>query len=88
LIIQSADGKVTKVLTIVGFYDNSDPTKNPIFGSILADKQVAEQLGSSSTLTVFSLRVDPEQLPGFKQSITTLVPTALVFSVVDIDALI
>ena len=87
-IIQSADGKVTKVLTIVGFYDNSDQTKNPTFGSILADEQVTEQLGGSSTLSVFSLRVDPEQLPTFKQNITTFVPTALVFSVVDIDALI
>jgi predicted lysophospholipase L1 biosynthesis ABC-type transport system permease subunit len=88
IIVQSADGNVTKVLTIVGFFDNSDPTKNPTFGAILADQQVTAQLGGASTLSIFALRVDPEQLPAFKQHITTLVPSALVFSVVDIDALI
>ncbi len=88
LIEQSADGTVTKVLTVVGFYDDSDPTKNPTFASILCDDKLATQLGTSSTLAIYSLKVDPNQLPTFKQNINKAVPTAIVFSVVDIDALI
>jgi predicted lysophospholipase L1 biosynthesis ABC-type transport system permease subunit len=88
LIVQSADGSVTKVLKIVGFYDNSDPTRNLNFGALLADEQVAVQLGGPSTLKVFSLQVTPEQLPSFKRQINKIVPGALIISVVDIDALI
>ncbi len=88
VIEQSSDGTVTKVLTIVGFYDNADPTKNPTFASILADEQVATQLGGASTLEIYSLKVDPNQLPSFKRHINQAVPGALVFSVVDIDAII
>ncbi|GAC1421888.1 MAG: hypothetical protein NVS4B1_03540 [Ktedonobacteraceae bacterium] len=88
VIEQSADGAVTKVLTIVGFYDDSDPTKNPTFASILCDEKVATQLGGSSTLAVYSLKVDPNELPAFKRNINKAVPNALVFSVVDIDAII
>ncbi len=88
VIEQSADGKVTKELTIVGFYDDTDPTKNPTFASILCDEGVASQLGTSSTLTVYSLRVDPNQLPSFKRNINKAVPGAIVFSVVDIDAIV
>ncbi|GAC1624059.1 MAG: hypothetical protein NVS4B11_19180 [Ktedonobacteraceae bacterium] len=88
IIEQSADGAVTKVLTIVGFYDDSDPTKNPTFASILGDEKVATQLGGASTLEVYSLKVDPNQLPSFKRHINKTVPNALVFSVVDIDAII
>lgn len=88
VIEQSADGAVTKELTIVGFYDDSDPTKNPNFASILCDERVATQLGGASTLQVYSLKVDPNQLPSFKRNINKTVPTALVFSVVDIDAII
>ncbi|GAC1397967.1 MAG: hypothetical protein NVSMB49_04740 [Ktedonobacteraceae bacterium] len=88
VIEQSADGVVTKVLTIVGFYDDTDPTKNPTFASILCDEGVATQLGGSSTLAIYSLKVDPNQLPTFKRNINKVVPNALVFSVVDIDAII
>ncbi len=88
IIEQSADGAITKELTIVGFYQDSDPTKNPTFASILSDEQVAAQLGRTSTLDIYSLRVDPEQLPAFKRHINIAVPNALVFSVVDIDAII
>lgn len=88
IIVQSTDGSVTKVLSIVGFYDDSDPSGNPNFASILADQQVVLQLGRAQTLEVFSLKIDPEQLPSFKQHLNTAVPSALVISVVDIDALI
>ncbi len=88
IIVQSTDGSVTKVLSVVGFYDDSDPSGNPNFASILADQQVVLQLGRAQTLEVFSLKIDPEQLPRFKQRLNTAVPSALVISVVDIDALI
>lgn len=88
IIEQSADGAVTKMLTIVGFYQDSDPTKNPTFASILGDEQVVMQLGGASTLDIYALRVDPNQLPAFKQHVNQAVPNALVFSVVDIDAII
>ncbi len=88
VIEQSADGAVTKELTIVGFYDDTDQTKNPTFASILCDEKVATQLGGSSTLEIYSLKVDPNQLPTFKRNINRAIPNAIVFSVVDIDAII
>src|SRR5205823_6231440 len=87
IIVQSADGMLTKTLKIVGFYDDTNPTGNPNFGAILADQQVVMQLGRTQTLEVFSLKVDPDQLPNFKQSMNHIAPAALVISVIDIDAL-
>jgi putative ABC transport system permease protein len=88
LIVQSADGAVTKSLTVVGFYDSSDPTKDFNFASILADQQITAQLGGTQTLDVFSLKVDPDALPALKQQLSTAVPRALLISVTDIDAII
>ncbi|HYT34712.1 MAG TPA: FtsX-like permease family protein [Ktedonobacteraceae bacterium] len=88
IVVQSVDGTVTKVLKVVGFYDGESPTGNPNFAGILAGTALTEQLGGSLTLEVFSLKVDPDQLPAFKQQLTRTVPTAIIFSVVDIDALI
>jgi putative ABC transport system permease protein len=88
IVVQSVDGNVTKVLKIVGFYDGDSQTGNPNFAGILADTAVTERLGGQLTLEVFSLKVDPNQLPSFKKYLTRSVPTAVIFSVVDIDALI
>jgi putative ABC transport system permease protein len=88
IVVQSVDGNVTKVLKIVGFYDGDSQTGNPNFAGILADTAVTEHLGGQLTLEVFSLKVDPNQLPSFKKHLTRTVPTAVIFSVVDIDALI
>ncbi len=88
VIVQSADGAVTKVLTVVGFYDESNQTGSPNFASVLGDEGVAAQLGGASTLEVFSLKVDPDQLPAFKRNLNKAVPNAIVISVVDIDAII
>lgn len=88
LIVQSADGSVTKTLTVVGFYDSSDPTKNFNFASILADQQVTTQLGGAQTVDVFSLKVAPDQLPALKQQISKTIPRAFLISVTDIDAII
>jgi ABC-type antimicrobial peptide transport system permease subunit len=86
--VQSVDGSVTKELKIVGFYDASEPNGNPNFASVLADERIATQLGGSQTLDVFSLKVDPDQLPTFKRHINKAVPNALIISVIDIDSLI
>jgi predicted lysophospholipase L1 biosynthesis ABC-type transport system permease subunit len=88
VIVQSVDGTVTKELKIVGFYDASVPEGNPNFASVLADESTATQLGGSLTLDVFSLKVDPDQLPAFKRHINKTVPNALIISVIDIDSLI
>lgn len=88
IIIQSADGAVTKALKIVGFYDAANPSGNTNFGAILADQQVVMQLGRTQTLEVFSLKVDPDQLANFKLSLNRIAPSAQVISVVDIDTLI
>jgi putative ABC transport system permease protein len=88
IIVQSADGKVTRQLTIVGFYSDSDPTKNFNFASILADQQVTQQLGNGRILDVFSLKVNPDQIPTFKRQISKVVPNAFVISVVDIAGII
>lgn len=88
IIVQSADGSVTKELRVVGFYDYTDPSGNPNFASILADQHVVTQLGGAQTLTVFSLKVDPDFLPAFKKQLNTAVPSALVVSVIDIDGII
>jgi putative ABC transport system permease protein len=49
---------------------------------------VTKQLGGSLTLAVFSLKVDPDTLPTFKHSLSKAVPSAIILSVVDIDAII
>jgi predicted lysophospholipase L1 biosynthesis ABC-type transport system permease subunit len=88
IVVQSSDGAVTLPLTVVGFYDDTDPTGNPNFAAILADENVASQLGRAAALEVFSLKVDPDQLPVFKQQLSKAVPTAFIISVVDIDAIV
>jgi len=88
LIVQSADGKITRQLTIVGFYDSSDPTKNFNFAAILADQQVTQQLGDGHVLDVFSLKVNPDQIPTLKRQVNKAVPGAFVISVVDIAGII
>ena len=88
LIVQSADGRAVKELRIVGFYDSANPQGNPNFAAILADAPLATQLGGPSTLAVFSLKVNPDDLPAFKQSLTRTVPQAFIISIEDIDALI
>src|SRR5439155_20974068 len=60
----------------------------PNFAAILADEQVTTQLGGSLTLEVFSLKVDPDQLPTFKQQLNKAVPGAFIISIVDIDAIV
>ncbi|HLX57703.1 MAG TPA: FtsX-like permease family protein [Ktedonobacteraceae bacterium] len=88
IVIQSADGSTTKILKVVGFYDNSTPSGNPNFAGMLADSQIVQQLGGSQTLEVFSLKVDPNQVPALRKSLLTAVPSAIILSVVDVDALV
>jgi putative ABC transport system permease protein len=87
IVVQSEDGKVTRVLKVVGFYDSA-PTSNPNFASMLADDRITGQLGGSLTIDVFSLKVDPNRLPALRQSLLQAVPSAIILSVVDIDTLV
>lgn len=87
IVVQSEDGKVTRVLKVVGFYDSA-PTSNPNFASVLADDTITRQLGGSLTIDVFSLKVDPNRLPALRQSLLQAVPSAIILSVVDIDTLV
>jgi ABC-type antimicrobial peptide transport system permease subunit len=61
---------------------------NPNFAGILADTTVAEQLGGSQALEVFSLKVDPAQVPTLRKHLNQAVPNAIILSVVDIDTLV
>ncbi|HKF37746.1 MAG TPA: FtsX-like permease family protein, partial [Ktedonobacteraceae bacterium] len=61
---------------------------NPNFAGILTDRTVAEQLGGSQTLEVFSLKVDPAQVPALRKHLNQAVPNAIILSVVDIDTLV
>ncbi len=88
IVVQSADGTASRVLKVVGFYDSSSPQGNPNFASILADTSLANQLGGSQTLEVFSLKVDPNQVPVLKKHLNAAVPSAFILSVVDIDTLV
>ncbi len=88
IVVQSTDGTTTRVLKVVGFYDSASPQGNPNFAAMLADSSLANQLGGSQTLEVFSLRVDPNQVPALKKHLNTAVPTAFILSVVDIDTLV
>jgi predicted lysophospholipase L1 biosynthesis ABC-type transport system permease subunit len=87
VVVQSEDGNVTRSLKVVGFYDSS-PTGNTNFANMLADNKIVEQLGGSLTLEVFSLKVDPEQLPNLRHSLLRVVPSAIILSVVDIDTFV
>jgi putative ABC transport system permease protein len=88
IVVQSADGAVTKVLKVVGFYDSTSPQGNPNFAVMLADTAMAERLGGSQTLEIFSLKVDPNQVAELKRHLNIAVPSAFILSVVDIDALV
>ncbi len=88
IVVQSTDGSVTKSLTVIGFYDGSQPQGNLNFASMLADSTVVEQLGGSQTLIIFSLKVDPNQLPALRQHLDKAVPSAIVLSIVDIDTFV
>lgn len=88
IVVQSIDGTVTRVFKVVGFYDGEAPTGNTNFASILADSTITEQLGTTATVDVFSLTVDPNQMPTLKKNLSRAMPTAIIFSVIDIDALI
>jgi putative ABC transport system permease protein len=88
IVVQSTDGSVTRILKVVGFYDSKSQQSNLNFASMLADSAVAEQLGGSQTLEVFSLKVDPGQVPELRKHLNTAVPTAIILSVVDIDTLV
>lgn len=86
--VQSSDGSVTLVLTVVGFYDTSQLTSDPNFASILADSSIANRLGGVSTLDIYSLKVDPAQVPALRKRLTQNVPNAIIFSAVDIATLV
>ena len=88
VVVQSADGSITRVLKVVGFYDSSSLSGNPNFAGVLADVGVTEQLGKSLTLEVFSLKVDPNAVPTLRKDLNQLVPTAIILSVVDIDTFV
>src|SRR2546421_6321911 len=88
VVEQSTDGTVTRSLKVVGFYDSNSAQGNPNFAGMLADSTMAGQLGGSQTLEVFSLKVDPNQVPALKKHLNTAVPTAFILSVVDIDTLV
>ena len=88
IVVQSVDGSVTRILRVVGFFDSSMPMGNPNFAGILADTTVAEQLGGSQALEVFSLKVDPAQVPTLRKHLNQAVPNAIILSVVDIDTLV
>jgi ABC-type antimicrobial peptide transport system permease subunit len=79
---------VTRILNVVGFYASGQLSSDPILGSILADRSVAEQLGGAATLAIYSLKVDPAQVPALRKHLSQAVPSALIFSAVDIDTLV
>ena len=69
IVVQSADGTVTRVLKwLVSMIAR---LRRATLTSILADASLANKLGGSQTLEVFSLRVDPNQVPALKKHVNT-----------------
>src|SRR5207247_6705885 len=54
----------------------------------LAPTAMANHIGGTQTLEIFSLKVDPNQVPALKKHLNLAVPTAFILSVVDIDTLV
>lgn len=90
ILLQSADGKVTRQLTVVGFYDATTTTSNLNFNfaTILADKSLANELGGAAVLDIYSLKIDPNQVPTLRKHLNSSVPSAIIFSVTDVDTLV
>jgi len=88
VVVQSADGSITKLLRVVGFFDSSTPTGNTNFANMLADSQIVQQLGGSQTLEVFSLKVDADHVPALRKSLLQAAPSAIILSVVDVDTFV
>jgi ABC-type antimicrobial peptide transport system permease subunit len=86
--LQSLDGSVTRTLIVVGFFDNSQLSSEPPFASILGDTSLALQLGGFTTLEIYSLKVDPAHVPALRKRLSQAVPSALLFSALDIDTLV
>jgi putative ABC transport system permease protein len=86
--VASSDGKTVETLTIVGFYDDSSPGGNPNFGRLLTDSSVAQRLTGIAQLTIFSLHIAPSVLPVLRRTLAQQAPSATVFSLVDLTALI
>ncbi len=86
--VSSRDDKTVEPLTIVGFYDESSLDGNPNFGSVLSDQGVAIRLTGITRLSIFSLKIDPHDLPELRRDVNQSVPSAIVFSLVDISAIV
>jgi putative ABC transport system permease protein len=86
--VSSRDDKTVEPLTIVGFYDHASIDGNPNFGSVLSDQGVAIRLTGITRLSIFSLKIDPHDLPELRRNVNQSVPSAIVFSLVDISAIV
>jgi ABC-type antimicrobial peptide transport system permease subunit len=86
--VQSADGSVKRDLVIAGFYDSRAAAGNPNFGAVLADNGIVDDLGGAQRLTIFSMKLTPQTVAPLRRQMNQTVPAAILFSIVDISALI
>ncbi len=87
LITIAGSNELQYSLRVIGFY-GTGATGNANFGGILTDIAIANTIAGPNHLTVFSLKMDPASVPALRRQIVQSVPAAIVFSLVDLTAII
>jgi putative ABC transport system permease protein len=83
------DRKTTVTLTVVGFYDSTDPNaKTFTLSSILTDDAPANALSLGKPLFIYSVHMDPKQADQHLQELQTAVPGVYIFNLADLLLLV
>ena len=86
IVLQGADGKATKTVTVVGFYQVTDISLTT--GGMLTDNAVTQALTNGHVLYAYSLILDPKQSAQVLNKIQAAVPNAETLNLADLTLLI
>lgn len=88
IVVESRDNTVTQTLTIVGFWNSNSTAAATSFGELWADQALTQKLGTFTTMQIFALSVNPDQVNALRAQLNKSVPTAQLFSIADVTSLI
>ncbi len=89
ITVASVDGKVTQNLTVVGFFNGQNFSASAsLFGTVLGDTSLLQNVGGPTFANVYSLKVDPNSVANLRGQLVKAAPQAQVISLGDITNLI
>jgi putative ABC transport system permease protein len=86
ITVTSLDGKMTKVMTIKGFYDDMSATV--AFGTIWADQGLVTGLCKDNVTVIYEVKIDPNTVTDLRKTLKTVAPDVYVLNLGDITAII